>query len=309
MPDLEGSSRGSSRALGAPTGTPIALDGGITNRNFRVRFGGRDYVVRLPGKDTALLGIGREAGADRERRPRRGSGSRRGRRRRARVPRDPRTSSARRSTATRFARDPASDRPGAARLPRLGRRAAGPLLGSRAARPTTPAIVLARGGALPDGYAARRAGRPDRRRAAARRPGALPQRPAAGNLMRRTGDDERCSSTGSTPGWATGSSISATSRSTTTSTTRPRSGCSPPTSASRRRRPQRAALKLMRIMSDAREAAWGVVQGVDLRARLRLRRRTPARTSIGCRSAAADPRLAGVARCRGRVSCPTARGS
>ena len=38
-----------------------ALDGGITNRNYRVRFGGTDYVVRLPGKDTALLGIDRQA--------------------------------------------------------------------------------------------------------------------------------------------------------------------------------------------------------------------------------------------------------
>ncbi|MFL5768671.1 MAG: phosphotransferase, partial [Chloroflexota bacterium] len=37
------------------------LDGGITNRNYRVHFGGDDYVVRLPGKDTNLLGIDREA--------------------------------------------------------------------------------------------------------------------------------------------------------------------------------------------------------------------------------------------------------
>lgn len=47
--------------LGAIRGTPEPLDGGITNRNFRVRFGERDCVVRLPGKDTALLGIDREA--------------------------------------------------------------------------------------------------------------------------------------------------------------------------------------------------------------------------------------------------------
>ena len=31
-------------------------EGGITNRNFRARFGGRECVVRLPGKDTELLG-------------------------------------------------------------------------------------------------------------------------------------------------------------------------------------------------------------------------------------------------------------
>jgi len=39
----------------------VALDGGITNRNFRVRFGARECVVRLPGKDTELLGIDRRA--------------------------------------------------------------------------------------------------------------------------------------------------------------------------------------------------------------------------------------------------------
>jgi thiamine kinase-like enzyme len=47
--------------LGPASGPPVPLDGGITNRNYRVRFGGRDYVVRLPGKDTSLLGISRDA--------------------------------------------------------------------------------------------------------------------------------------------------------------------------------------------------------------------------------------------------------
>jgi thiamine kinase-like enzyme len=47
--------------LGPADGPPVPLDGGITNRNFRVSFEGRDCVVRLPGKDTALLGISREA--------------------------------------------------------------------------------------------------------------------------------------------------------------------------------------------------------------------------------------------------------
>lgn len=47
--------------LGPAQGPPVPLDGGITNRNFRVTFGGRDCVLRLPGKDTALLGISREA--------------------------------------------------------------------------------------------------------------------------------------------------------------------------------------------------------------------------------------------------------
>ena len=47
--------------LGEPEAEPVPLEGGITNRNYRVRFGGRDCVVRLPGKDTELLGIDREA--------------------------------------------------------------------------------------------------------------------------------------------------------------------------------------------------------------------------------------------------------
>jgi thiamine kinase-like enzyme len=47
--------------LGAAGGAPVPLDGGITNRNYRVRLGEEDYVVRLPGKDTAQLGISREA--------------------------------------------------------------------------------------------------------------------------------------------------------------------------------------------------------------------------------------------------------
>ena len=47
--------------LGLPESEPVPLDGGVTNRNYRVRFAGRDCVVRLPGKDTDLLGIDREA--------------------------------------------------------------------------------------------------------------------------------------------------------------------------------------------------------------------------------------------------------
>jgi len=47
--------------IGAAETEPVALDGGITNRNFRLTAGGRDVVVRLPGKDTELLGIDRAA--------------------------------------------------------------------------------------------------------------------------------------------------------------------------------------------------------------------------------------------------------
>jgi thiamine kinase-like enzyme len=47
--------------LGPIEGEPEPLEGGITNRNLRIRAGGSDYVVRLCGKDTDLLGIDRDA--------------------------------------------------------------------------------------------------------------------------------------------------------------------------------------------------------------------------------------------------------
>ncbi len=50
-----------SRILGAAEGEPAPLEGGITNRNYRARLGGREVVIRLPGKDTELLGIDRVA--------------------------------------------------------------------------------------------------------------------------------------------------------------------------------------------------------------------------------------------------------
>ncbi|MGI9184232.1 MAG: phosphotransferase [Solirubrobacteraceae bacterium] len=47
--------------LGSAAGPPQPLPGGITNRNFRLRFGTRECVLRLPGASTGLLGIDREA--------------------------------------------------------------------------------------------------------------------------------------------------------------------------------------------------------------------------------------------------------
>ena len=47
--------------LGKPEGEPLALEGGITNRNYLVTLGGNRYVIRVPGKDTSLLGIDRSA--------------------------------------------------------------------------------------------------------------------------------------------------------------------------------------------------------------------------------------------------------
>jgi thiamine kinase-like enzyme len=48
-------------SLGELSGEPVPLSGGITNHNFRVTLAGEDYVVRVHGRDTELLGISREA--------------------------------------------------------------------------------------------------------------------------------------------------------------------------------------------------------------------------------------------------------
>jgi thiamine kinase-like enzyme len=47
--------------LGEAEGEPRPLEGGITNRNYLVTLGGNRYVIRVPGKDTSLLGIDRDA--------------------------------------------------------------------------------------------------------------------------------------------------------------------------------------------------------------------------------------------------------
>jgi thiamine kinase-like enzyme len=50
--------------VGEQAGDASPLDGGITNRNYKVAFGDHDFVVRVPGKDTSLLGIDRNAECD-----------------------------------------------------------------------------------------------------------------------------------------------------------------------------------------------------------------------------------------------------
>jgi aminoglycoside phosphotransferase (APT) family kinase protein len=47
--------------IGAPLAEPEPLDGGITNRNFRVRTAEGDFVVRVYGEKTSALGIDRSA--------------------------------------------------------------------------------------------------------------------------------------------------------------------------------------------------------------------------------------------------------
>src|SRR5215216_4662914 len=61
VPELTEAVARLSALLGPRQGGIALLEGGITNRNFRVNFGGTDYVVRLPGKRTQLLGIDRQA--------------------------------------------------------------------------------------------------------------------------------------------------------------------------------------------------------------------------------------------------------
>jgi thiamine kinase-like enzyme len=47
--------------LGPLEGEPAPLDGGLTNHNYRARFGRREVVIRLPGVRTELLGADRAA--------------------------------------------------------------------------------------------------------------------------------------------------------------------------------------------------------------------------------------------------------
>jgi thiamine kinase-like enzyme len=47
--------------LGPLQDGPAPLSGGITNHNFRARFGDRDVVLRVAGRDTDVLGIDRAA--------------------------------------------------------------------------------------------------------------------------------------------------------------------------------------------------------------------------------------------------------
>jgi thiamine kinase-like enzyme len=48
-------------SLGPLAGAPVALSGGITNHNFRVTLGSSEYVLRMHGSNTDLLRIDREA--------------------------------------------------------------------------------------------------------------------------------------------------------------------------------------------------------------------------------------------------------
>jgi len=61
MAEIEAIVDGLTDRLGARRGRPRPLPGGITNRNYRIKMGDAEYVVRLPGRGTELLGISRQA--------------------------------------------------------------------------------------------------------------------------------------------------------------------------------------------------------------------------------------------------------
>ena len=259
MVDLTGIVDRLTGQLGPVDGEPVPLDGGITNRNYRVRFGGSEYVLRLPGKDTSLLGIDRaaerianEAAAGLGIAPAVAAGD------------DD-------SLVTRFVVCKPIDENGLRADPGPVARALRAFHDSGTVLPTRfwvpelledyAAIVAERGGTLPAGYGAAR-------EVAARIAAVLPLTdpvpchddllPAnllsvadgvmlvdweyagmghrlfdLGNLAVNNGFDDAAEERLLTAYYG-----------------------ATPTHA------QRAALKLMRIMSDAREAAWGVVQGV-----------------------------------------------
>jgi thiamine kinase-like enzyme len=248
--------------LGALHGEPEPLDGGITNRNYRARLGDADYVVRLPGKDTALLGISRDA----ERIANQAAAS-------LRIAPEV-VAADERSIVTRFvarggAVDPDALRANPAPVAHALRafHESGVELPARFWVPELldeyAAIVAGRGGALPDAYA-------DTRALAARIASALPlEQPVAchddllpGNLMTIDGGetvllvDWEYAGMGH-PLFDLGN-LAVNNEFDDPAEERlliAYHGATPTAG-------QTAALKLMRMMSDAREAAWGVIQGV-----------------------------------------------
>ena len=145
-------------------------------------------------------------------------------------------------------------------------------------------------GAVPDGSGGGRGARgpiAPRWRARARA-GALPQRPAGRQFHRRR--RRACgSSTGSTPEWATATSTSANLSVNTGFDDADDERLleayfgEPPTA------PRFAALRLMRLMSDFREAMWGVVQTV-VSSWTSTSPATPPSTSRALRARRDDPR-------------------
>jgi len=241
-------------------GEPRELDGGITNRNFRVTLGGAEYVVRRPGKDTELLGIDRSAELLANEAA-------------AVLGVAPAVAAiVDGCLVTSFVACRALEQQEVASAVEEIARAlrafhdSGVLLPTRFSVPDLlddyAAIAEARGARLPDGYEAARD-------AAARIVASLPaaeQRPChndllAGNLIRADEDgrillvDWEYAGMGDARFDLGNLSVNNEFAEATDERLLRAYHGEPPTDA------QRAALLLMRVLSDAREGAWGVVQG------------------------------------------------
>jgi thiamine kinase-like enzyme len=245
-------------SLGPLTGEPAALDGGITNHNYRVTLGGIDYVVRRPGKDTQLLGIDRAA-------------ERLANARAAELGIAPRVAGAsERWLVTRFISCRAADPAGSVEEIARALRA---FHDSGLRLPTTfwvpdllgeyAALATDRGASLTEGYA-------QAVLAAARIEAALPRRDLRpchndllpGNLIRGEQDGRVLIVDWEYAGMGDArfdlGNLSVNNDFDERDDERLLAayhGARPSDAA-------RAALKLMRVLSDAREAAWGVLQGV-----------------------------------------------
>ena len=256
--------------------SPCRCPGGITNHNFRVTLGGEDYVMRVHGTRhrRCSASTARPSGSRAAAAAELGIAPPLDRRLRG-LPRDALRRLRRRSSPHEVA------------APRRGDRRA--LCAASTTRP--PCCPRASGSpSCSSSYAAHGA-RARRATAVRLRPRAQPwprastprcapcdPRPChndllAGNLIRAHAEqsgaaDMRKRGRGADADRRLGvrrhgppaASTSATCPSTTTSTRPPTSGCCAPTTAAPPPDARRGALALMRILSDAREAAWGVVQ-------------------------------------------------
>ena len=297
--------RAARAALGAAARRAAPLDGGITNRNFRVRFGDarlRRAAARQGHRAARDRPRGRAAG---QRGGGRGWGSRR---------RSPRRVDD--CLVTEFVDVPADRRRAScgadagpvARALRAfhdsGVAAAGALLGARAARRLRARSSRDRGGALPGGYARRagagRRGSPQALPLTEPRP--VPQRPARRQPDARAGRRARdARRLGVRRDGRPAASTSATSPVNNEFDDAGRRAAADGL-LRRAARPtrQRAALALMRLHVRRPRGGLGRRPGRDLRARLRLRRLRATSTSSGCarRRATRDSRSGSMPRPR-----------
>ena len=237
------------------------LGGGITNHNFKVSLDDATYVLRIAGRDTNLLGIDRRAEYEASLAAAAvGVGPEVIELRRARgLPRDPVHRRDARAGGGRWAVRTRSRGSRSRSAPFMRGRPSPPDSTRSASSRSIESARQAHGIPTPAAYerAKRIADEIERARGpVAER--AVSQRSPERELHRRRRAGSG-SSTGSTPGWATSSSTSPTSRPTTSSTT-PRSRSLLRAYFGEVRAEHERNLRLMRFMSDFREAMWGVLQ-------------------------------------------------